>query len=534
MNNIGIGKIFIGGAANQSFNGDTEFNAVNYVQATGSIIADLSAGIVTREFTPSIENSFKILPVGDSITYGFTNTEIENKPKNNDSGGYRNFLNQFLINDNLGEAVDFVGSQKTGAFEDNEHEGHSGKRISFISDNIAGWLNVQQPDMLLLMIGTNDTKSDTNPSTADDRLSALLDKITNQSPKTHLLVASIPPIDPSVRKIQSDNAKAYNATIPGIIEDKLAAGKKVTFVDVNKALTVSDIFDGVHPSLQGYEKIANSWYDWIKSSQDTLININNIIGTAYSDRLTGNANSNIIQGGAGDDLIIGGGGDDLLSGGTGKDTFVLTLGEGTDTITDFLVGEDSLALSGGLTFEQLSITQGTGNYINDTWITSNNSGEQLALLLGVQAATINGVNNSSESLVTINGIPVSNPVESYGGSMQDVTGDVTVSPSNQLNLSGNRWKRVNINTTIAPDTILRFNFKGNGKGEVQGIGFDNNNNISGADDSGHFFQVAGSQSWGIENLGQYIVGSSDGFNQYSIPVGQLFTGRFNFLTIGND
>ena len=187
-------------------------------------------------------------------------------------------------------------------------------------------LNVQQPDMLLLMIGTNDTRSDANPEGASERLSGLLDRITSHSPTTHLLVASIAPIDQNLRPTQSDNAEAYNEKIPGIVEQKVAQGNKVTFVDVNSALTADDIFDGVHPSLEGYENIANSWYDWIKGSQDTLLNIDHITGTAYDDELRGNENDNIIEGGA------------------GKDTFVLGLGEGTDTITDFLVSEDSLGL----------------------------------------------------------------------------------------------------------------------------------------------------------------------------------------------
>ena len=382
-----LGKSFIGGAANQTFNGDDEFNTVNYAQATGGIVADLSTGIVTREFTPSVQDPYKILPVGDSITYGFVNTEFANLPQNNNTGGYRNFLDQFLIADGLGEAVDFVGSQKTGDFEDNEHEGYGGKTINFISNNIKGWLNAQQPNMVLLMIGTNDTKSNTNPDKADERLSALIDKITNHSPTTHVLVASIAPIDETLRPTQSENAKTYNAQIPGIVEEKVAAGKKVSFVDVNKALTVDDIFDGVHPSIEGYEKIANTWYDWIESSEDTLTGgIDHIIGTAYDDQLKGNTNDNIIEGGGGDDLITGAGGNDLLSGGSGQDIFILAHEQGTDTINDFTVGEDLLGLSGDLNFGQLTIIPGNSSNANDTWIMSGD--EQLALLLGVQANAI--------------------------------------------------------------------------------------------------------------------------------------------------
>ncbi|MEL7072109.1 MAG: hypothetical protein AAGN15_26185, partial [Cyanobacteria bacterium J06581_3] len=48
-------------------------------------------------------------------------------------------------------------------------------------------------------------------------------------------------------------------------------------------------------------------------------------------------------------------GDDF-SGGQGADTFVLAVGEGTDTITDFIAGEDLIGLAGGLSFGQLAVS----------------------------------------------------------------------------------------------------------------------------------------------------------------------------------
>ncbi len=126
-------------------------------------------------------------------------------------------------------------------------------------------------------------------------------------------------------------------------------------------------------------------------------------------------------------------------------------------------------------------------------------------------------------------------LESYGGS-QDNPNNGTVeisSNNNEVNLSGNRWQRLEINSTITKNTVLRFEFTGNGKAEIQGIGFDNDNAISSTPDSGHFFQVNGSQSWGIENLSRFIVGKDDK-NIYEIPVGEFFTGDFDFLTIAND
>jgi Ca2+-binding RTX toxin-like protein len=54
---------------------------------------------------------------------------------------------------------------------------------------------------------------------------------------------------------------------------------------------------------------------------DTLINIENVIGSSGNDKLIGNSQSNHMRGGAGDDTVSGGdGGADTLDGGTGNNT----------------------------------------------------------------------------------------------------------------------------------------------------------------------------------------------------------------------
>ena len=52
---------------------------------------------------------------------------------------------------------------------------------------------------------------------------------------------------------------------------------------------------------------------------DTLINIENLLGSDFTDLLTGNAAANTIDGGLGNDVIRGGGGADVLIGGDGSD-----------------------------------------------------------------------------------------------------------------------------------------------------------------------------------------------------------------------
>ncbi len=55
-------------------------------------------------------------------------------------------------------------------------------------------------------------------------------------------------------------------------------------------------------------------------AEDTLRNIENILGGSGNDVLTGDAQANWIVGGAGDDTFTGGGGTDQIEGGTGTDT----------------------------------------------------------------------------------------------------------------------------------------------------------------------------------------------------------------------
>jgi Ca2+-binding RTX toxin-like protein len=118
---------------------------------------------------------------------------------------------------------------------------------------------------------------------------------------------------------------------------------------------------------------------------------NNILnGGNGNDTLFGNMGNDILVGGWGNDILRGGKGNDTLTGGNGSDICVLALGEGTDKITDFNRNEDKIGLADGLSFGQLSITQGIGSNAKNTLIFSSSNNELLAILSGVQANTLSG------------------------------------------------------------------------------------------------------------------------------------------------
>ena len=77
-------------------------------------------------------------------------------------------------------------------------------------------------------------------------------------------------------------------------------------------------------------------------------------------------------------------GNDYLEGGKDKDIFVLTVGEGIDTIADFENKKDLLGLGNGLTFGQLTILQEEKN----TVVGIAGSNEVLAVLNNVDYEAI--------------------------------------------------------------------------------------------------------------------------------------------------
>jgi hypothetical protein len=67
-----------------------------------------------------------------------------------------------------------------------------------------------------------------------------------------------------------------------------------------------------------------------------------LIGTAGDDVMNGLAGHDTLQGGLGNDMLTGGLGNDELLGEDGQDTFVMNTLVGSDKITTFIVGQDTL------------------------------------------------------------------------------------------------------------------------------------------------------------------------------------------------
>ncbi|WP_407664352.1 cellulose binding domain-containing protein [Micromonospora parastrephiae] len=212
-------------------------------------VAAMAAAVPIATAPASAESNggVRVMPLGDSITDGF-----------NVAGGYRIELWQRFTAG--GYRIDFVGSQFNGpsSLGDHDHEGHSGWTIAQIDANVVNWLRATNPRTVLLHIGTNDMYGDTSGAPA--RLATLVDRITTTAPNADVFVATIIP-----KSGADTQVRAFNAAIPGIVQTRAAAGKRVHLVDMYRALTLSDLADGVHPNATGYRKMATTWYDALRS-----------------------------------------------------------------------------------------------------------------------------------------------------------------------------------------------------------------------------------------------------------------------------
>ena len=137
-------------------------------------------------------DTVKIMPLGDSITYGMA-----------DEGGYRKYLWQFLRQKGY-DNIDFVGPEgkdsatfnyngQQVSYDDN-HAGYSGYTITNLPGGWMGQLNgiletmqggdyitKYAPDIILLQIGTNDINNG-HLDGSEERLHQLLDYLREKMP----------------------------------------------------------------------------------------------------------------------------------------------------------------------------------------------------------------------------------------------------------------------------------------------------------------------------------------------------------------
>ncbi|KAL8942560.1 MAG: hypothetical protein Q9216_001604 [Gyalolechia sp. 2 TL-2023] len=196
----------------------------------------------------------RILPLGDSITYGY-----QPRDDGNHGNGYRLQLQNALS----GSKFLFVGSVRSGSMVNNFNEGHPGATIKAI-EGFADLSLDQKPNIVLIHAGTNDLNADSpdDPyASAPDRLDSLISKVISVYPDATILVAQIIHAGDSS---SDDRIQTFNARVPGVVAAQAAKGhKNIAVVDFS-SVTASDLIDKLHPTNGGYIKMGNIWFSAIQ------------------------------------------------------------------------------------------------------------------------------------------------------------------------------------------------------------------------------------------------------------------------------
>jgi lysophospholipase L1-like esterase len=266
----------------------------------GMMARMVAAALAGKSIFPS---GLKIMPIGDSITFGFDGT----------NAGYRGPLYNLLAP--MAPGLQFVGSSTEGKVttmdsplpqNQRHNEGHGSYAINDILNNLDGldstifnkygcadrdpngghWFDGTTytprrgtppvtrgpiyPDIITLMIGTNDNGAGPTCPAYDHaavqtRLHNLIAKITALRPACRVFIAKITP-----RATQS-NADDYNTIVASEAASFKAAGKKVYLVDLNAGFPIATGLtkDSVHPNDTGFSWMARRWYEAIVSAYST-------------------------------------------------------------------------------------------------------------------------------------------------------------------------------------------------------------------------------------------------------------------------
>jgi autotransporter-associated beta strand protein len=232
--------------------------------------------------TPVLPNGLKVMPLGDSITYGYdgSNAGYCGPLYNLIASSAPNF--QYVGSSNQFYAVSTLPQSQV------HNEGHSSYGITNINNNLDGldttiydqfgdseasardpngghWFDgisdptspyypraACYPDVILLMGGVND--GNIGQSAEQTNLNALFTKITTERPNAKLIVAQYIPTSATW-------IAAYNAVIRSEVASFQAAGNKnISTVDLYTGYPAGHQVDGVHPDDTGFAFMAQQWY----------------------------------------------------------------------------------------------------------------------------------------------------------------------------------------------------------------------------------------------------------------------------------
>lgn len=244
----------------------------------GTLYKEVDVFGTAAAIPPPALNLGDIWLIGDSITQSNADGDANSSPRKSLYDLLKPQNVNFTYTGHFADNVDGLpasgGTAETNIYH--YHSGVSGIRIGTANDGMTqnlpsywgqGRIATVKPEIILMMLGTNDVLGDVDAQTAPARLSALIDEIMSFSGvgTPTIFVSTIPPSN--LGPAATARALAFNSALPDVIAAQRIAGRDIYLVDAytplnaNYANTMQP--DGIHPNATGNGVIGEIWYDAI-------------------------------------------------------------------------------------------------------------------------------------------------------------------------------------------------------------------------------------------------------------------------------
>ena len=230
------------------------------------------------------EKPIRIMPLGDSITAGYTDNPQWDHPF---QFGYRSGLYRRLKKADLefvfvGESPEPLNNMSGdpthgGSYtpkldlrkvKQNGHRGYGGWTISLLQQNVGAWIEQDWPDIILLLIGINGIHATDN----EIQLDALVKTIYETDKDVKIIVAQITPLSTFNNNLFDYNTYIRDTLIPTYTD----MGHTISTIDLYKhfltdpndptSIDAERLSNRInHPDNVLYDKMAESWFQGIMS-----------------------------------------------------------------------------------------------------------------------------------------------------------------------------------------------------------------------------------------------------------------------------
>lgn len=211
------------------------------------------------------------MSMGASIVYGQEST---------DGNGFRLAL-QETLQANGTMQISMVGTQHSGNMTSNHHEAYTNTQIAALGEKARNSSSYDlKPDMILVLVGTNDCWYIANEPHPDDpaepdsrvedgeiiagRFGELLTNISSESPDSLILASELPF---NTNAWNDRCIRGFNEKLPDAVSNATSRGENVRLVSMYDAVPEGEMReDGTHPTDEGYRLMGVRWAEAVEKA----------------------------------------------------------------------------------------------------------------------------------------------------------------------------------------------------------------------------------------------------------------------------